>query len=247
VTDFSARGSFPTMRENNVGPTPDYDVFRPTQLGAQGRKHPIVSWNNGTMYAIDRYQALLDHWASHGFVVMGGHTNTTAGGMVHKRAIDWLVAENSRSGSPYFGMLDVKKIGAAGHSQGGGASISAGAGTPGPTGIVTVMPLMPITSYQRPELARQVGSMLIVSATQDPRSNGVADQAFADVTKEFVDAQFIGVHEDAMNAGIHGATVAWLRYQLMGDLVAKAQFYPAATCALCKDTAWMRLRLKNSP
>jgi hypothetical protein len=38
-----------------------------------------------------------------------------------------------------------------------------------------------------------------------------------------------------------------MRYQLMGDLVAKAQFYPPTTCALCKDTAWMRVRHKNSP
>ncbi|HET6284108.1 MAG TPA: hypothetical protein VFH73_24335 [Polyangia bacterium] len=245
VTDFAVKGSFPTQRENNVGPGAAYDVFRPAQLGGQGRKHPIVSWNNGTLYAIDRYQALLEHWASHGFVVMGGHTNTTAGGAIHKGAIDWLVAENARSGSTYFGMLDVKKIGVSGHSQGGGASISAG--SMAANGIITAMPLMPIMSYQRPELARQAGSMLIVSATQDTRSTGVADQAFADVTKEFVDAEFIGVHEDAMSAGIHGATVAWLRYQLMGDLTAKAQFYPPATCALCKDTAWMRLRQKNSP
>jgi hypothetical protein len=31
----------------------------------------------------------------------------------------------------------------------------------------------------------------------------------------------------------------------MGDITAKAQFYPPTTCGLCRDAAWMRLRRKN--
>jgi dienelactone hydrolase len=142
-------------------------------------------------------------------------------------------------------MLDLTKIGASGHSQGGGATITAGANVPGPARIVTTMPLMPISAFERPHLAQHTASMLIVSGTEDARANRVADQAFADVTTEFVDAQFVGVHEDAMNPGIQGATVAWFRYQLMGDVTAKAQFYPPTTCGLCRDAAWMRLRYKN--
>jgi hypothetical protein len=199
------------------------------------------------VYQIDRYQDLLDHWASHGFVVMGAHTNSTAGGAVHEAAIDWLVAENARAGSAYFGVLDLTKIGASGHSQGGGATITAGANVPGPSEIVTTMPLMPISSFERPHLAQHVASMLIVSATDDERANRVADEALTDVTTELVDAQFVGVHADAMHPGIHGATVAWLRYQLMGDQDAKAQFYPAGTCGLCRDSAWARLRHSNAP
>ena len=247
VTDFAAPGPFAITRETNVGPDGAYDIVRPVRLGEEGRKHPIVSWNNGTLYQIDRYQHLLDHWASHGFVVMGAHTNRTRGGAVHTAAIDWLVAENARAGSAYFGMLDVTKIGASGHSQGGGATITAGANVPSASGIVTTMPLMPISAFERAHLAQHAASMLIVSATDDERANGVADQALADVTTELVDAQFVGVHEDAMNPGLHGATVAWLRYQLMGDLSAKAQFYPAGTCGLCGDSAWARLRYSNSP
>ena len=208
VTDFAARGPFAIQRETDVGPNAAYDIVRPRQLGEEGRKHPIISWNNGTQYQIDQYQDLLDHWASHGVVVMGAHTNRTAGGAVHKAAIDWLVAENARPGSVYLGMLDVTKIGTAGHSQGGEATITAGANVLGPAGIVTTVPLMSIRSNERPQLAQHAASMLMVSATEDERANRVADEAFADVTTEFVDAQFVGVHEDAMNPGINGATVA---------------------------------------
>ena len=247
VTDFAATGPFAIEHETNVGPNAAYDVVRPVQLGAEGRKHPIISWNNGTRYAIEEYRELLDHWASHGFVVIGAHTNSTRGGAAHKAAIDWLVAESSRAGSDYFEMLDLTKIGAAGHSQGAGATITAGANIPGPTRIVTSVPMMPISAFERPHLGQHVASMLLVSATDDDRANTVADQAFADVTTEFVDAQFIGVHEDAAHPGMHGPTVAWFRYQLMGDAAARAQFYPPESCGLCRDEAWERLRHKNSP
>ena len=247
VTDFAAPGPFAITHETAVGPDGAYDIVRPMRLGEGGRTHPIVSWNNGTLYPIADYQHLLDHWASHGFVVMGAHTNRTRGGAVHEAAIDWLVAENARRGSAYFGMLDLTKIGASGHSQGGGATITAGANIPSPSGIVTTMPLMPISAFERAHLGQHVASMLVVSATDDPRANTVADQALADVTTEIVDAQFVGVHADAMHPGIHGATVAWLRYQLMGDMAAKAQFYPAGTCGLCGADGWARLRRSNTP
>lgn len=247
VTDFDAPGPFAITHERNVGPDGAYDIVRPAQLGEAGRKHPIVSWNNGTLYQIDRYQDLLDHWASHGFVVIGGHTNSTAGGAVHEAAIEWIVAENEREGSAYFGMLDPSRIGASGHSQGGGATITAGAGIPSPMGIVTTMPLMPISRFEPAHLEQQPVPMLIVSATEDERANEIADQALSVVTTELVDAQFVGVHADAMNPGIHGATVAWLRYQLMGDERARVEFYPAGACGLCDDSRWERLRYSNAP
>jgi len=247
VSNFAARGPFAITRETGVGPNAGYDIVRPAQLGAEGRKHPIISWNNGTRYAISEYQAMLDHWASHGFVVMGAHTNTTRGGAVHKAAIDWLVAENGRAGSAYAGMLDLTKIGAAGHSQGAGATITAGANIPGPMGITTSIVILPISAFERPHLAQHRAPMLLISATEDPRANTVAEQALADVTTEYVDAQWVGVHEDASHPGMHGPTVAWFRYQLMGDAAARAQFYPAGSCGLCSADGWRRLQHKNSP
>src|SRR5882724_2468821 len=113
VDDYGAHGPLATQRDNNTGPGAVYDVFRPTTLGPAPRKHPIVSWANGTLFGVDGYQKLLDHWASHGFVVIAAHSQSTAGGATHKAGIDWLVAESARSSSPYFGLLDTTAIGAA--------------------------------------------------------------------------------------------------------------------------------------
>lgn len=249
VSDYAAAGPFATLRQNNTGPAGAYDVFRPMVLGEQGRKHPVISWANGTLYSVDDYSALLLHWASHGFVVIAGHTNTTAGGGTHKAGIDWLVGESKSATSPFFGVLDVAKIGAAGHSQGGGATIAAGANKPGTTGIVVTLPLMPILNFETDKtiVAHQLVPMFNVNATMDKNdpTGAFATQIYDGAVTELVQASFIGVHTDAMNAKMHAPTVAWFRWRLMGDAQARATFYPMSTCGLCKDPDWMLVRYKN--
>jgi hypothetical protein len=251
VDNYGAHGPFATTREMNTGPAGAYDVFRPTTLGAQGRKHPIISWANGTLFGLEDYRDLLDHWASHGFVVIAAHTNSTAGGGTHKAGIDWLRAEQARAGSGYFGVLDGKRVGAAGHSQGGGATIAAGSNKPGVTGIVATLPLMPILSYESDKsiVARQAAAMLNINATMDDRdpSGLVAKQIFDGAAAELVQAAFIGVHEDAMSAAMRRPTLAWFRFRLMDDDSARTLFYPSATCGLCQDPAWKQVRYKNAP
>jgi hypothetical protein len=239
------------QRDNNTGPGAAYDIFRPAMLGPSPRKHPIVSWANGTLFGIDMYQTLLRHWASHGFVVIAAHSQSTAGGGTHKAGIDWLVAENGRAASIYFGLLDTKAIGASGHSQGGGATIAAGSGLPGPAGIIATLPLMPILSFESDKtiVTRQTAPMLNINATMDNRDpmGLVASQIYDGSNKELVQAAYIGIHEDAMNAAMNAPTLAWFRLHLMGDDRAKATFYPAMTCGLCRDAAWRQVRYKNTP
>ena len=50
---------------------------------------------------------------------------STAGHL--KPAIDWAIAENSRTGSKFFGRIDTTKIAVAGQSCGGGLAVEAAA------------------------------------------------------------------------------------------------------------------------
>jgi hypothetical protein len=251
VTDPAARGPLPTARDKNVGPGAAYDVFRPATLGAGGRKHPIISWANGTLFALDKYQPLLDHWASHGFVVIAAHTNTTAGGGTHKAGIDWLLAEAAKGTGVFAGMLDPQHIGAAGHSQGGGATIAAGSNKPGVTGITATLPLMPLLSFESDAtiVGRQLAPMFNINATMDDRdpTGKIANTIFEGAKGPLVQGAFIGVHEDAMSPAMHGPTLSWFRWKLMGDEQARQRFEPPATCGLCQDPAWKQIRFKNPP
>jgi hypothetical protein len=251
VGDYGAHGPLATVRDTNTGPGGAYDIFRPMALGPSPRKNPIVSWANGTLFGVSSYQMLLDHWASHGFVVIAAHSQSTAGGATHKAGIDWLVAESGRSASIYFGLLDTSAIGAAGHSQGGGATIAAGANAPGPTGIVATLPLMPILSFETDMtiVMRQTAPMFNINATMDNRdpTGAFANAIYAGSNRELVQAAFIGIHEDAMSAAMLAPTLAWFRLHLMGDDSAKAMFYPDKTCGLCQNPAWKQVRYKNTP
>jgi hypothetical protein len=251
VTDYAARGPFAITRESNTGPNRVYDILRPAQLGEGGRKHPVISWANGTLFDIPEYLRLLEHWASHGFVVVAAQTNTTAGGGTHKAGIDWIVAENTRAGSAYLGVVDTTKIGAAGHSQGGGATIAAGANKPGPTGIVTTIPLMPLLSFESDKtiVAQKAASMLNINASSDNRdpSGAIPMQIFAGAQSPVVQASFIGIHEDAMNLAMLRPTLAWFRLHLMNDQTARGLFFPPGTCGLCQDPGWRDVRHKNTP
>jgi hypothetical protein len=162
-----------------------------------------------------------------------------------------MVAENARAGSPYFALVDTGKIGAAGHSQGGGATIAAGSNKPGPAGIVATLPLMPLLSFESDKgiVMRQTAPMLDINATMDNRdpTGAVANQIYAGAQRELVQAAYRGVHEDAMSEAMLRPALAWFRLLLMGDESARALFYPAGTCGLCQDQAWKEVRYRNSP
>jgi hypothetical protein len=250
VVNYGARGPFTIKREMNTGPNSAYDVFHPSPL-ADGRRHPIVSWANGTLFALSDYQPLLEHWASHGFVVIAAHTNSTAGGATHKTGIEWLIAENGGGNNIYAGTLDTAHVAAAGHSQGGGATIAAGAQKAGPLALTTTLPLMPILSFESDKsiLGKQTAPMLNINATMDDRdpTGAIANQIHDAAKAELVQAAFIGIHEDAMSAAMFAPTLGWFRFRLMGDAAARAMFYPMATCGLCTSAAWKQVRYANVP
>jgi len=115
ATDVSMMGPWATTIEMNVGPNKGW-VVRPTDLGKDGVLHPIFTWGAGAGTNASNYKDHLTMIASHGFVVEG-HAST-GDGSDHKGAVDWLLEENEKSGSPYFHKLNAKKIAAGGHSQG---------------------------------------------------------------------------------------------------------------------------------
>jgi predicted dienelactone hydrolase len=88
VSDFSRSGSFSTTSGNEG---PNCTVYRPSTLGEQGRRHPIIIWGNGTGSSAGTYSALLTHWASQGFVVAAAQTSNAGSGAQMIACLDYLV------------------------------------------------------------------------------------------------------------------------------------------------------------
>ena len=114
-------------------------MYYPTDLGANGFKHPILTWANGTNALPSQYSYLLTHMASWGFVIIATEDLNTGVGQTVLDAANFLIDANSDSSSIFFQKLDVSQIGAFGHSQGATGAINAMIKSDG--AIKTVIPI----------------------------------------------------------------------------------------------------------
>src|SRR5690606_7050327 len=88
VSDFAASGPF-SVTNSNVNTT--CAVYRPRTLGENGLKHPIILWGNGTGGSPSTYGRLLEHWASHGFVVAAARTSNAGTGEEMISCLNYLI------------------------------------------------------------------------------------------------------------------------------------------------------------
>ena len=91
---------------------------------------PVITWGDGTCAQPEGYGALLRYVASYGYFVIAANSrevgsNNTDGTQPMLHALDFAAAANKDPSSPFYQKLDLTKIGAMGHSQGGGATAAA--------------------------------------------------------------------------------------------------------------------------
>lgn len=105
----------------------DLDIYLPSTPGPR----PVVSLSPGLLQPREAYRPYGERLASHGVIVVVRDdpgvltdTQTVADGIV-TIATTWLDAENADSASPLFGRVDQSRLGLAGHSRGGKASLVA--------------------------------------------------------------------------------------------------------------------------
>jgi pimeloyl-ACP methyl ester carboxylesterase len=235
---YSQPGPF-EVKNDQQGP--GCHVFRPADLGA--KPHAVILWGNGTRSMVPAYAPMLKHWASYGFVVAAAITNSAGSGKPLLDCLDYLTAENARDGSPLKGALDLKHVGASGHSQGGGGSIMAARDAR----ITATAPIEAYTlglGYEKGAEGQQHGPMLLLSGAADVTAVPERNQApvFADANVPVVWATLKGAGHSVPANGDSGpfrpATTAWFLYQLTGDARAAAMFR-GADCSYCADPDWV--------
>lgn len=238
VSDFSRSGPFTTTSESAGR---DCTVYRPRTLGENGRLHPIIVWGNGTGASPSGYGALLTHWASHGFVVVAANISNAGTGQEMLGCVDYMVNQHNRSTGTFAGKLNINRIGAAGHSQGGGGTIMAGQDRR----ISVTAPFQPYTlglGHSSSSQRQQNGPMFLQTGGRDsiasPTLNAAPVYRNANVPVFWGELNSAGHFEPANNGGgYRGPATAWFRYHLMNDSNAQSLFY-GTRCGLCSDRAW---------
>lgn len=214
-------------------------VIYPTELGKEGIKHPIVAWGSGSgIQGGDAYAIVTDRIASYGIVVYNSFQSNNGSELI--AGIDWLIQENSTSGSMFEGKLDTTKIGVAGHSMGSMAAIAASAdpritasalisGSTG-FGLNLHAPALMYCGEDNgtTDLLAQVGDVMAPKVKAD----------FASSTVPTFFAEEKGANHMSNFLNVNGAVAGWFRWQLAGDQVMKKMFVAPPDCGLCTRPNW---------
>jgi hypothetical protein len=270
--DTPGTGRFAALKEE-VASLPRHVVYRPKDLAALGTtKLGVVAWGNGGCSddaASSRFHLL--EIASHGYLVIASGRILSGPGAPPREprppapqgqlpaprtqvkdltdAVDWALAENQRTGSPYFGRIDPAQIAYSGWSCGGVQALqvandprvktlvihNSGILNSGPTNMTGV-------SVSKDVLQTLHTPVIYIEG-------GPKDIAYENGMDDFKRITHVPVAMANLQVG-HGGTfnepnggaaasvaVSWLNWQLRGDTQSAKRFV-GEDCGLCKDADW---------
>jgi hypothetical protein len=280
--DTPGSGQFPSMKEE-VPSLPHHVVYRPKDLGGLGRqKLGVVAWGNGGCSedgASSRFHLL--ELASHGYLVIASGrilsgpgappreprpaAPPAAGAIPPPRtqvsdlteAIDWALAENKRSGGPYFGRIDPSLVAYSGWSCGG---LQALAVAKDPRVKTMVLHNTGVFNEGRGSITGLDVKKDVLQTLHTPTIyilGGPTDIAYANGMDDFNRIAHVPVAVANLPVG-HGGTfnqpnggaaasvaVSWLDWQLRGDTKSAKRFV-GDDCGLCQDAQWSLQRKQFS-
>lgn len=236
-------GPFPAGYETTLR-LYDHTIYRPDTIPT-GLTLPIVVWGNGACRADGTwFQNILREFASHGFLVIAngrpGGTGSTDADMLTE-AIDWAVAENTRVGSKFRGRIDTGKVAVMGQSCGGLEALEASADARVDTTVFWNSGLL--SDRENVRLSRLHGPVAYLTGGPDDIAypNAVDDYSrLPAALPAFLGHLPVGHYGtfSQTNGGEYGRVgTAWLKWQLRGDLTARALF-AGPSCGLCTTAPW---------
>jgi Chlorophyllase enzyme len=212
-----------------------YTVYRPACM-AEGETYPVITWGNGTCGQTESYGALLRYVASYGYVVFASNSRYTGNNGAMTKALDFAASANKDAKSVYYNRLDMTKIGAMGHSQGGVATVTA-ASDPR---ISSLIIWNAATSASKPFLA--------ISGDNDITNFTPASMA-SDIKASPQPSAWLYYHKVPLTGSVSGHLTlmiqpervveparAWWDYMLKGDTKAR-DFFVGTGCGLCNSKA----------
>lgn len=195
----------------------------------------MIVYCNGSGVTGSRIDALFRHWASWGFIVLANEDSSTWSGASADQTLSFLLSENEREGSMFFGRVDTLNIGITGHSQGGvgvfnAVTVQSHAGL-----YKTAVPVSPTHE----ELAVALNWPYDPAMTDIPvlllAGDGQADSETVIPLDKMIAiydklpspkamARKAGIDHDVTDSDMDGYVTAWFLWQLQGNTEAEEAF-----------------------
>jgi alpha-beta hydrolase superfamily lysophospholipase len=223
-TNFSSPGPYSTTTTNLSNTT----VYHPRTMTPG--LHPVILWGNGTGASPSTYDALLSHFASHGFIVAAANTPNAGSGQ------EMLAGLTAIQNNPTLAAgADLENVGATGHSQGGGGAVAAGRDA-------RVDTVFPLEGWRADPTGLRATSAIYFAGENDTIvSPSSVRQDFTQTTGvPAAYAELAGAsHFTAVGnaGGFRGVATAWARWQLADDANA-APLFEGTSPGLGSDPAW---------
>ena len=208
-----------------------YSTYRPAAW-PEG-KLPVITWANGTCAQPEGYGVLLRYVASYGFFVIAANSREVGTGKEALHALDYAKAANEDPSSPYYGHLDLSRVGVMGHSQGGLATVLAASDSRIQAAII----FNAANSASKPFLAIS-GDQDIVNTNPTAMAqavNAAAEGAYlyyhnpAGASSDVIKGHLVLMLSPER---IVDATTKWWQLVLNDDATARGTFV-GASCGLC--------------
>jgi hypothetical protein len=240
---------------------PTHTVFRPKDLSAFGNENtlPIIAWGNGACANSPwEHVNFLSEVASYGFLVVaigpmpeeGERTSEKSTSAQLLDAIDWAIAENSNSDSPYHDKIDTEHIAVSGMSCGGLQTLEVAADPRITTvgvfnsGILpspgSGMPGMPSLEKEHLEKLHSPTLYLLGGESDIAYNNGMDDFQRINHVPVFVanmDVGHGGTYQEPHGGEFAKVATAWYEWQLKGDEEA-GKLFTGTPSGLAESPHW---------
>jgi hypothetical protein len=253
---YKADGSWAVSTGSaNDGLGHTFSLWYPTNLGAGGYLHPILTWGNGTSATPQQYADTLALLASWGFVVVASDSGSVGEGVEMLAGATYMVNQNSNASSIFYQKLATNKVGALGHSQGAGGTLNATLMSGGliKSAITIALPNPMWWSTPVPDMSQWPTTVPIWFArgSNDTfiATESAAQTWYNSVPGAAAKATLIGADHNTIqsaNNGFQGYIVAWMKYTLEGDAYARGAFVGSPP-EINGNSAWQNQAEKNLP
>ena len=278
--DTPGTGRFPAIKEE-VTSLPGHVVYRPKDLAALGAvKLGVVAWGNGGCSDDGASSRLhLLEIASHGYLVIASGRILSGPGAPPREprptaqpgqilpprtkasdltdALDWALAENVRSGSPFFGRIDPALVAYSGWSCGGLQALQVAKDPRVKTMVLHNTGVLNDGPGAIPGMDVRKDVLTTLHTPTIYILGGPKDIAYPNGMDDFARIAHVPVAVANLPVG-HGGTflepnggaaasvaVSWLDWQLRGDRQSAGRFV-GENCGLCQDAQWS-LQRKQFP